>query len=352
MSERTWADIITRLIKKEDLCANDASWAMDAIMGGEASPALIASFLTALSSKGETVGEVRSLADTMLQYAQKVDLPSDVCDIVGTGGDRFCTVNISTISSLVIAASGVPVIKHGNRASSSLSGSADCLEAAGLYLGLTPEQVADVFKKLNITFIFANLFHPSMRFVAPTRKELGIATVFNVLGPLTNPVKPQTSVIGVSSAHFAPIVAGVLAERGTKALVFRGDNGLDELSTVSPNHVWEVRNGRIHESLIDAVKDFGMNAATIDDLRGGDPSFNARVLKNVLQGEKGAVRDAVLLNVAGALIADGRIVPEDISSESLHARFLWGINKAASVIDSGDAFALFERWIALSNEYK
>lgn len=350
MTDRTWSDLTARLIKRDDLDRADTAWAMDEVMTGATSPVTLAGFLTALATKGETVDELRGLADAMLAHARPIAIDGDTLDIVGTGGDRLKTVNISTMSSLVIAASGVKVVKHGNRASSSSSGSADCLEALGVSLNLPTDRVIDNFNELGITFLFANLFHPSMRHAAVARRELAVGTAFNVLGPLTNPARPRAGAIGVSSDHHAPIVAGVLAGRGNTALVFRGDNGMDELSAVSRNHVWEVRGHDVSYCEIDATADLDIAPATVDDLRGDDASYNARVARDVLNGGKGASRDAVVLNTAGALVADGRMPGVEPDAGTLIERLRAGIEIAKETIDSGKASDLLSRWVALSRE--
>ncbi|WP_054953519.1 anthranilate phosphoribosyltransferase [Flaviflexus massiliensis] len=348
MSRRTWSDLTARLIRREDLDTEDTRWAMDEVMSGLTSPVVLAGFLTALATKGETTDELRGLADAMLEHAKSINIDRDTLDIVGTGGDRMKTINISTMSSIVIAAAGVKVVKHGNRASSSASGSADCLEALGVDLNLPVKQVISNFEELGITFLFANLFHPSMRHAGVARKELGVGTAFNVLGPLTNPARPRAGAIGVSSAHHAPIVAGVLAGRGTDALVFRGDNGMDELNAVSVNHVWEVHDGKVEYSIVDAVKDLGLSPATVEDLRGEDAVYNANVARRIFAGEKGAGREAVLLNVAGALVAYGRAPGVDRNSGTLIERLRAGLDIARDTIDSGKAEDLLSRWVSLS----
>lgn len=306
-------------------------------------------FLAALAAKGETVDELQGLADVMLAHATQLDLPSDSLDIVGTGGDRLHTVNISTMSSIVIAASGVHVVKHGNRASSS-SGSADVLEALGVALTLPIERVEQVYRELGITFLFANLFHPSMRFAAPVRKELAVGTAFNVLGPLTNPVRPRSGAIGVSPRATAPLVAGVLARRGTDALVFRGkESGLDELSATDMNEVWEVRDGVVTFSEVDAVADLGLAPATVADLRGREAAYNAEVARAVLAGKGTRVQwEAVLLNTAGGLVADGRLDGVRPDQGDLVERLRAGIDIARATIDEGRAESLLNRWVSLT----
>ncbi|WP_124054927.1 anthranilate phosphoribosyltransferase [Arcanobacterium ihumii] len=348
MVKFAWPDLISAVINGSDLSSEQTAWAMDQVMQGATSPIVLAGFLTALATKGETTDEFLGLADSMQSHAEKISLPTDSIDIVGTGGDRLRTVNISTMASVVIAAGGVPVVKHGNRASSSKSGSADCLEALGINLDLSIAGVEEAFGKLGITFLFANKFHPSMRFAAQARKELAVPTAFNVLGPLTNPAHPQAGAIGVSRAHQAPLVAGVLAKRQNRALVFRGKNGLDELSTVVPNEIWEVRGGEVTFSEVDAVSELGLKAATIDDLLGDDAEFNARVATRVLHGEKGSVRDAVVLNAAGAFVADGRLDGVCPDQGTLVERLRRGIDIATDVIDSGRAQQLLRDWVNLS----
>ncbi|WP_248256042.1 anthranilate phosphoribosyltransferase [Georgenia sp. EYE_87] len=345
----TWSDLLARLVARKDLTAAETGWAMDQVMTGQTTPAVLAGFLVGLATKGETVDELRGLADTMLAHAEPIDVPgADVVDIVGTGGDRLHTVNISTMASLVIAAAGVGVVKHGNRASSSSSGSADVLEALGVDLNLPIPRVEEVFRELRITFCFANLFHPSMRHAAPTRRELGVGTAFNVLGPLTNPARPRAGAIGVSNAATAPLVAGVLASRGTDALVFRGQNGLDELSATALNEVWEVRGGQVVEHTLDAVAELGLSPATVADLRGRDAQFNAGVARRVLAGEPGPVREAVLLNAAGALVAHASLAGTGPEDGTLVERLRAGLEHAARAVDSGAAAELLDRWVRLT----
>lgn len=346
--EPTWPELISQLVAGHDLTASETAWAMDHIMSGETAPAVLAGFLVGLATKGETVDELRGLADGMLEHAVAIDVPREVVDIVGTGGDRLRTVNISTMASLVIAAAGVGVVKHGNRASSSSSGSADVLEALGVDLNLEIPRVEQNFRELGITFCFANVFHPSMRHAAGTRRELAVGTAFNLLGPLTNPARPRAGAIGVSSARTAPLVAGVLAQRGTQALVFRGQNGLDELSATVLNEVWEVRDGVVTPSTLDAVADLDLSPATIADLRGQDATFNAGVARAFLGGQPGPVREAVLLNAAAALVADGTL-PGTSGTGSLVERLRAGMGHAAQSVDSGAAAGLLDRWVALSH---
>ncbi|MFY9262873.1 MAG: anthranilate phosphoribosyltransferase [Actinomycetaceae bacterium] len=349
---RSWPELTTRLIHGQDLSVADAYWAMAQVMSGSTSPIQLAGFLTALATKGETSDEILGLANAMQANAEQINLDTDALDIVGTGGDRFRTVNISTMASLVIASGGVKVVKHGNRASSSASGSADCFEALGVDLNLSTTAVEKVFKELGITFLFANKFHPSMKYAAQARRELAVMTAFNVLGPLTNPARPQAAAIGVSHARLAPIVAEVLAMRKTRALVFRGENGLDELSAVVPNQVWEVRLGEVTYSDVDAVKDLGFKKASIEDLRGGDPQFNAKVANEIFDGARGPVRDAVVLNAAGAFVADGTVAGMRPEEGTLLQRLANAVEYAESLLDKGAPKDLLAQWVGLSHQLK
>ncbi|MFD5325102.1 anthranilate phosphoribosyltransferase [Streptomyces sp. NPDC127092] len=339
---RSWPALLNGLLEGRDLSADDTAWAMDLIMRGEATDAQIAGFMVALRAKGETVAEISGLVRTMYEHANVIEVPGPAVDIVGTGGDGAKTVNISTMSSIVVAGTGVRVVKHGNRAASSASGSSDVLEKLGINLNLTPKRVAEVAEEAGITICFAVKFHPSLRYVAAARGQLGIRTTFNVLGPLTNPAKVRAQAVGVADPRMAPIVAGVLADRGNSALVFRGDDGLDELTTTGTSRVWVVRDGAVREERFDP-RDVGIEPVTLDALRGGDPSYNADVARRLLAGETGPVRDAVLLNSAAALVA---LEPgEGTLAEQLRA----GMDRAAESVDSGSARRTLERWIAASN---
>ncbi|WP_454048357.1 anthranilate phosphoribosyltransferase [Cellulomonas sp. Marseille-Q8402] len=344
----TWSDLLTTLVDGQDLGEAQTTWAMDQIMSGEASPARVAGFLVALRSKGETVTELTALADTMLAHALRFEVPGRAVDIVGTGGDRAHTVNISTMASVVVAGTGVRVVKHGNRAASSSSGSADVLEALGIRLDQTPERVAELAHEVGITFCFALTFHPAMRHVAVARRELGIKTVFNFLGPLTNPAQPAAAAIGVADPRMAGLVAGVLARRGTEALVFRGDDGLDELAPTGTSHVWHVTGGAVTEHVLDPVADLGLARLTVADLRGADAEFNAGVARAVLAGEPVASRETVLLNAAAALVADGSLSGTGADGGTLTARLRAGLGHAARAVDTGAAADVLARWRAAS----
>jgi anthranilate phosphoribosyltransferase len=312
---------------------------MGAIMGGEATDAQIAGFLVALRAKGETVEELTGLVDAMVAHARPIDIPGEKLDIVGTGGDRQNTVNISSMAALVCAGAGARIVKHGNRAASSSSGSADVIEALGVRLDLPVERVARTAVEAGITFCFAQVFHPSMRYAGAVRAELGVATAFNFMGPMTNPANPTASAIGVADPRLAPLIAGVLATRGRRALVFRGEDGLDELTTTGTSAVWEVRDGSVTESVIDPL-DLGIPRATLDDLRGGDAKANAEVVRRVLAGDRGPVRDAVVLNAAAALVA-----LDDSAEGLLQDRLAKALVRAGESIDSGAAAAALDRWV-------
>jgi anthranilate phosphoribosyltransferase len=279
----------------------------------------------------------------MLAHAIRFEVPGRTVDIVGTGGDGAHTVNISTMASIVIAGAGPTVVKHGNRAATSRSGSADVLGALGVRLDLPVERVKELATEVGITFCFAQVFHPSMRFAMPIRKELGIPTTFNILGPLTNPAQPQATAIGSSSLRVSPVLAGVIASQGREALVFHGDDGLDELAPTGAATVWEVRGSGVTELRLDPIADLGLAPITIGDLRGGDADENAVVVRSVLAGDAGAVRDTVLLNAAAGLVADATL--EGTASGTLVERFTAGLAHAARSIDSGAAADVLDRWV-------
>src|SRR4051794_39431 len=297
----TWPEILTTLLDRRDLSVSESTWAMRQVMTGSATASQLAGFLIALRAKGETVDEIVGFRDAILEAALPLPVDPAVLDIVGTGGDRFGTVNVSTMAAVVAAASGVPVVKHGNRAASSSSGSSDVLSALGVDLTLSPERVAETLARAGITFAFASAFHPGFRHAGPTRAELGVPTVFNFLGPLCNPARAEANAVGVAHLDRVPLITGVFRTRGATALVFRGDDGLDELTTTGHSRVWEVSLGDVHEHDLDP-RDLGIPLADIGELLGGDPDHNARIFHNVLDGDPGAVRDIVLLNAAAGIV--------------------------------------------------
>src|SRR5579859_7383756 len=336
----SWPELLGQLIKGESLAAEATNWAMSEIMEGAATPAQIAGFGVALRMKGETAAEVDGLASAMLALAAPVSIPGRLTDLVGTGGDRARTVNISTMGAIVAAAAGARVAKHGNRAASSACGAADAL---GVVIDLPPAATEKLAQETGIVFLFAPLYHPALRHTAAPRRELGVPTVFNFLGPVANPARPQAQAVGVADPRMGPVLAGVLAGRGSSALVFHGDDGLDELTTTGPSTVWLVRDGQVHESRFDPAE-IGIPRCEPADLRGGDPSRNAAVARSVLAGERGAVRETVLLNAAAALTAEAGS-PEPAR---LPGALRDGYARAAQAVDSGAAAALLDRWVQAS----
>ena len=339
----TWSGLLTQLMAREDLQPAEAAWAMDQVMTGAATPAQIAAFLVALRAKGEQTGEISGLAATMLAHARRFTVDGRAVDVVGTGGDRAYTVNISTMAAVVTAAAGAPVIKHGNRAASSQCGSADLLEQLGVAIDLPPEAVATCVRELGIGFCFAPVFHPAMRHAGGVRREIGIPTAFNFLGPLTNPAQPAAALVGCADRRMAPVMAEVFAERDVTALVVRGDDGLDEITTADTTSVWVVDTGQVRQVTLDPA-DLDISRSAPGELRGGAPAVNAGVNERLLAGEPGTVRDAVLLNAAAAL-AVHRGLGEDLVTDLRSAMV-----DAAQAVDSGAAADLLARWVARSKE--
>ncbi|MBC7297853.1 MAG: anthranilate phosphoribosyltransferase [Demequina sp.] len=338
----TWPDILMRLSCDEDLAAADTAWMLDEVFNGRATDAQLGAFLMGMQTKGATAPEVNGMVGAMLAHAAPLYIPGRCVDIVGTGGDKANTVNISTMASLVIAGAGLRVVKHGSRAASSTTGASDVLAALGVNLDLEPQRVAEVVEEVGITFCFAIKFHPAMRFAGPVRKELGIPTIFNVLGPLTNPAQPTVSAIGASSAALAPVMANVLAMRGRHGMVFRNEDGLDELAATAATRVWEVHDGVVTESVIDAAKDLGLHPIPVSALRGGEADENAAVVRSVLSGASGPVRETVIANAALAIAADGTL--PGTGGGDLITRMRSAMVAAAHAIDSGAADATLQRW--------
>jgi len=338
-TSQTWPGLLDRLISGADLDERDTAWAMDQIMSGTATPAQIGGFAIALRAKGETAAEIAGLAKAMLTHARRVHVAGRAVDIVGTGGDRSGSVNISTMAALVVAAAGVPVVKHGNRAASSKAGAADVLEALGIAIDLPPEGVRRSVAELGIGFCFAPVFHPGFRHAGPTRSELGVPTTFNLLGPLTNPAQPGAGLVGCAYPDKTEVLARVFARRGATVLVVRGDDGLDEITTTTTSSVWVVSGGEVRAERFDPST-LDIPRAVPEDLRGGDAMANAEVVRDLVAGKPGPVRDAVLINAAGALAAFGGL------GESLSADLSAGLVKAAEAIDSGAAADLLARWAA------
>jgi len=335
----TWPDVLGALVARADLTAEQTAWAMGEILEGEASPSQVAGFAVALRAKGETSEELVGLVSAMYDRVTPISIPGRLLDIVGTGGDRSMSVNISTMAAIVAAGAGAKVVKHGNRSASSKSGSADVLEALGIRLDLPVDRVAALADEAGITFLFSALFHPAMRHAAVTRRELGIGTTFNFLGPLSNPARAGASAIGCADAQMAPVMAGVFAARGTDAWVFRGDDGLDELTITTTSALWAVKDGSVTTHSVDPTR-YGMALATAEDLRGGEPGYNADVVRRLLAGEIGPIRDAVVLNAGAALAV------YDDADGAIEDRLAVGIDRAAAAIDSGAAAGALERWVA------
>ncbi|MDH6134786.1 anthranilate phosphoribosyltransferase [Kitasatospora sp. MAA4] len=333
----TWPDVLSTLLNGGNLAQADAAWAMDRIMSGEASPAQVAGFVVALRAKGETVDEIAGLVEAMYAHAEPLHIPGPAVDIVGTGGDRAKTVNISTMSAIVAAAAGAKVVKHGNRAASSSSGSSDVLERLGIRLDLSARRVAEVAEEVGLTFCFAAKFHPAMRHAAPARRDLGVPTAFNILGPLTNPARVTAHAVGCFDTRLSGLIAGVLARRGSNALVFRGDDGLDELTVCTTSRVWIVRGGEVAETVFDP-REVGIELAGVESLRGADAEYNADVARRVLAGQRGPVRDAVVLNSAAALVA------LDLTGAPLTEQLAAAMVRTTAAIDSGAAQATLKSW--------
>ncbi|WP_144781940.1 anthranilate phosphoribosyltransferase [Microbacterium sp. BH-3-3-3] len=348
MAERfSWPDLLSSLLAGTDLSVSESTWAMRKVMAGEATPSQLGGFLMALRAKGETVEEIVGFRDAILEAAVPLPVRAEVLDIVGTGGDRYGTVNISTMAAIVAAASGVRVVKHGNRAASSASGSSDVLSSLGIGLTLSPEKVAEILDRTGITFAFASAFHPGFRHAAATRSELGVPTVFNFLGPLCNPARAEANAVGVAHLDRVPLITGVFRTRGATALVFRGDDGLDELTTTGHSRVWEISRGDVHEHDLDP-RDLGIPLADMDDLLGGSPDHNATVVRRVLGGDRGAVRDIVLLNAAAGLVSFRLFQDAAQVQRPILERLAEAMTDAAAAIDDGRASAKLDDWVDAS----
>ena len=344
MTQSRWDLHISRLNAGLDLESDDVQWCMNEILTGKADKEITKQFLLALKEKGETSEEVGALVAQMYQHCAPISISERAVDTVGTGGDGAHTINISTTAAIIAAAAGVKVVKHGNRAASSKSGSADLLEALGININLDGSGVERTFREIGIGFCFAPVFHPAMRHAAPARKELGVPTVFNILGPMANPAKPQAAAIGVANDRMHLVMAQVLANRGVDGFVFRGDDGLDEITLATTTSVLSIGVGEISSDLIDP-QDFDIQRAPISALVGGDATENARITMAIFAGEKGAPRDAVVLNAAAAIAAyDARF---DLN---LHERMALGVSRATDAIDSGTSTRLVAQWASLTQK--
>ena len=336
-----WPAVLGALTRRQDLSAAEASAALREILEGTATSAQIAAFCVALRMKGETVEEMSALLSTLLEFAERVPLPEGlaVVDTCGTGGDRSHTINVSTTAALVVAGAGAPVCKHGNRAASSKSGSADVLEALGVRVDLGPSGVAHCVGEVGMGFCFAPRFHSALRHAGPTRRELGVPTVFNFLGPLANPARARRQALGVSDPGMAERMVGVLEANGAeRALVVYGHDGLDELSTSTTSTVIELRDGAVRTYVVDPAA-LGLVQSPAEALRGGDATTNAELTRRVLEGARGPHRDFVLLNAAAGVVAAG--LAEDLSE---------GLEAAVAAVDEGKAAAVLEGLVRVSGE--
>jgi anthranilate phosphoribosyltransferase len=343
MTQPTWPALLAGLLGGADLRADETAWVMNEVMSGSATPAQIAAFAVALRAKGETGPELAGMVQGMLAHANRFEADRRAVDVVGTGGDRANTVNISSMAAVVAAAAGATVVKHGNRAASSKCGAADLLEGLGVAISLPPAGVARTVAEVGIGFCFAPVFHPSFRHASGPRREMGVPTVFNYLGPLTNPAQPAAGAIGCGDARMAPVMAAVFAARtpAVDVLVFRGDDGLDELTTTTTSSVWQVRDGAVTAGSVDPAA-LGIAPAAPEDLRGGDVAFNVGVANRVFAGETGPVTDAVLLNAAAAIASHAGL------SGDLNADLAAGLERARATQASGAAATLLQAWIGAS----
>ncbi len=341
MTKHSWPEVLAALVARHDLTADQSAWAMGEILTGEATAAQVAGFAIALRAKGETIDELEGLVEAMYRHATPLVVTGRVLDVVGTGGDRSMSVNISTMAAIVAAGAGAPVVKHGNRSASSKAGSADVLEALGIRLDLPATEVVRVGEEAGITFCFAAAFHPALRHAAVPRRELGVGTTFNFLGPLAHPARPEAQAIGCADPRMAPLMAGVFARRGVDAWVFRGDDGLDELTTTTTSRLWVVGEGTVTEHTVDPAA-FGLGGGTVEGLRGRDAAYNATVVRRLVEGEPGQVRDAVVLNAGAALAVHAA------ETGAVEDRLAAGIDRAQHSLDSGAALATLDRWVAAS----
>ena len=341
MAEITWKSILTKLVGGDHLSAEESEWFVDDLMNGNANPAAVGAVLATQQQLGLTPDEVRGAAKAMVAHAIPLHIEGETTDIVGTGGDGASTVNLSSMGAIVAAAAGVKIVKHGNRAASSKCGTADCFEALGLPLDLTPEQVAEVGNECGIAFAFARTFHPAMRFVGPIRAALGVPCVFNVLGPLTNPASPKHMAVGCANRKMSPIMAAVYAATSSE--------GLDEMAPTGPVSIWEFKDGKVVENEFDPTVELGLAKINVSDLKGGEPELNARLARDFFAGKDVPFRTTALLNAASAIVADGHQVPADAC---LAERFKAAYAIAEQTVDSGKATALLDKWIATAQAAK
>ena len=348
----TWPEILQKLLAGTSMSREQSSWAMREIMSGEASEAQMGAFIIALRAKGETVEELAGLVDVMLENSVLLETGSDAVDIVGTGGDMFGTVNISSMASIVAASTEIPVLKHGSRSASGKTGASEMLEVLGIRLDLSPQQVTKVFEQAGITFFFAPVFHPAMRHVGPVRKQIGIPTTFNFLGPLANPVQPIATALGVSDEKGAPLMAEELRQRGRTGLVFRADDGMDELSTCSENSIWEVVDGDITHHRV-STSDLEIKQAKIEQLIGGDAKQNAKITTDLLSSvsfdNSEQIKDMVALNAAAGLVAYDLAKDPTSAKVDIKDRLKQKYRQCIEAIDSGKSLTKLEEWTKASH---
>ncbi len=348
MSNDNWATLLSDLLEGQSLTVAEASQAMTAIMNGDITDARLAAFLVALRAKGESVDEVVGFRDAILSAALPLDVSTDAVDIVGSGGDPIGVINVSSIAAIVVSAAGVPVIKHGNRAASSKSGANDVLTSLGINISLEPDRVARVFAEIGLTFVNAMVFHPGFRNAGPVRQELAIPTIFNVLGPLCNPARPEANALGMSNPARIPLAVGLFQQRGATALVYRGEDGVDKITTTGHSKVFEVSRGSVTEHDFDP-REVGFSYSSIDDIRGGTPDENAALAREVLAGEKNAARDIILLNSAAGIVAHRLSNNPAERDRSFVDRMSDAVEVSVHAIDSGAASAKLDAWVAATN---
>ncbi len=340
----SWEEILTALANRQDLSTTEVTWAMNQILTGNADISAIKKFLLALKDKGETATEVTALVEQMYEKSLPITISERAVDTVGTGGDGANTINISTTAAIITNAAGARVVKHGNRAASSKSGSADLLEALGVRIDLSGEEVAKTVAKIGIGFCFAPIFHSSMKHAALARKELGVSTVFNILGPLSNPARPKAAAIGVANAELLPLISQVVAKQGKEGFIFRGDDGLDEISLSGASTVYQVTKEGVKIERFDPI-DIGIPRSPITELSGGDAQFNAAITNEIFAGKAGAPRDAVALNAAFAIAAFKGDFHLPLQTQIANSYVM-----ANQAIDSGAATSVLKSWVELSNE--
>ncbi len=344
MTVYTWDFLNSKLRSGINLQSEEMQWAMHELLSDRAPKDELKEFLLAMYSKGEAAVEIESAIQEMLSFSLPISITERAVDIVGTGGDGAHTINISTTASIITTAAGARTVKHGSRAATSKSGAADCLQALGVNIDLDGKEVEETVYKLGIGFCFAQKFHSSLRFAAPARKELTVPTMFNVLGPLANPAQPKAIALGVANPKMMPVMAKVLLDRGCEGFIFRGDDGLDEISLETTTTVLQIHDGKIREEIFDP-RNLNIDSSPISELVGGEAEYNAEVSRRIFAGERGAPRDAVLLNAAAGIAA----FKGDFSL-SVEQQFANGLVLAAQAVDSGKATTLLENWSKLTQE--